>query len=155
MKRLVLKYGAILGLCLIGFFLIMHLLGLSNRYDLRIYNLLFHISLLYVVIMRFRKQSNNLPCNYIKCVSLGILTSFIAIVMFSIFMGVFLSTNPDFMAGLTLKFDIGEYLNPITASFFLFCEGMAVSVFVSYIMTRIADISIVSRARRIKQGSGI
>ena len=140
MKRSVIRYGLVMFLGLLGFFLIMHVLNLSQHYNLRIFNGVIHLGIIWLAIHRYRKIEPVEFNNYMGGVAVGVLTSAVGITLFCLFQVVYLAINKSFMSQLQENVPyIGEYLTPFTAAWTIFVEGLAVSVIGSYIITRIVD----------------
>lgn len=140
MKQIAIKYGVWMFSGFTLFFLAMHFLGLSQNYDLRIFNAVIHMFLIYLAIKEFfGTKANTGDINYISGVSVGMVTSMVGVVMFTIFMTLFLTASPDFMAKIQKDFAFGEHLSPFSASVFIFVEGVATSLIGSYIITRIIE----------------
>ena len=142
MKKIAIKYGLLMFAGFTAFFLIMHLLGQSQNYNLRIFNGVIHIGLITLAIREYRKTNPEGLSNYISGVAMGMYASLIGVLGFVIFMVLYLSGDTAFMAYIQASFPIGEYLNPITASLFILVEGVAVSLIGSYIVTRIVDMNM-------------
>ncbi len=121
------------------FFLLMHLVGLSKNTNLRIFNGLIHISIIYLAIREYRKQFPESVSNYISGVAVGMWTSAIGVVGFAIFMALFFVLNPEFLNTVEGNIPIEQYLNPITGTLFILAEGVAISLIGSYLVTRIVD----------------
>ncbi len=139
MRGIVIKNGAIMAAGFVLYFLLMQAFGLSQNYYFRIFNGLIHIALITIAIKRY-KDYHPQDFNYLSGVTVGVLTSLVGVIPFSIFMLVFLSITPDFMAFLQAEAtSIGSYLTPFTASLIVLVEGLAVSVLASYIIMRIID----------------
>ena len=142
MKKIAIKYGLLMLAGFTAFFLIMHLLGHSQNYNLRIFNGIIHIGLIALAIREYRKAEPESLSNYLSGVAMGIYASLIGVVGFTIFMVLYLSADPVLMAAIQASIPIGEYFNPITASLFILVEGVAVSLIGSYIVTRIIDMNM-------------
>lgn len=146
MRKIAIRYGLWMFLGFTVFFFVMHFFGFSQRYDLRIFNGVIHLSLMYLAIREYRNSNEESVNNYVSGVAMGMYTSVIGVLPFTIVMFLYLVLNPDFMANVTDNADLQRFITPLTASLFIFTEGIAVSLIGSYIETRIIDASI-SRAR--------
>ena len=139
MRSIALKYGFMMAAGFVLYFLVMRAFGLSDNYYFRIFNGLIHIVF---ITMAIKKYKDYFPqeFNYLSGVTAGVLTSLVGVVPFAIFMLVFLSITPDFMAALQREAaSLGSYLTPYTAALIVLIEGLAVSVLASYIIMRIVD----------------
>lgn len=142
MKKIAIKYGALMFAGFTGFFLAMHLLGQSQNYNLRIFNGIIHIGLIALAIREYRKANPETLANYVSGVAMGMYASLIGVVGFVIFMVLYLIGDNEFLAYIQASVPIGEYITPITASLFILVEGVAVSLIGSYIVTRIIDMNM-------------
>ncbi|HMQ63354.1 MAG TPA: DUF4199 domain-containing protein [Flavilitoribacter sp.] len=142
MKKIAIKYGLWMFAGFVAFFLTMHLLGLSHRYFFRIFNGVFHIAAIYYAIREYRKQNEDSINNYVSGVAMGVYTSAVGVLGFTIFMLLYLAFDTGFMEHLRAAMPIGEYLNPITASLFILTEGIVVSLIGSYLVTRVIDMNL-------------
>lgn len=144
MKSIALKYGfwMIIGFTL--FFLTMHLLGLSDNYNLRVFNGVIHMSLMYFAIKEFRSQHPDTVGNHVSGTAVGMYSSALGVLGFSIFMVLFLAFSPAFVSQLRNAMPMGSYLTPITASLFILMEGIVISLIGSYILTRVVDMNLVT-----------
>lgn len=142
MKQLALRFGLWMLGGFIAFFLLMHLLGLSDNYNLRVLNGLIHLSVIYMTIKAFRSKYPETVSNYVSGTAMGMYVSAIGVVGFTVFMILFLSFSPDFLQQLRETMPMGDYLTPITASLFIFMEGIVISLIGSYILTRVIDMNL-------------
>ncbi len=142
MKKIAIKYGLWMLAGFIAFFLIMHLIGLSTKTWLRIFNGVIHIGLLWTAIREYRQSNPEAAENYVSSVAVGMWTSAIGVVGFSIFMFFFMVLNEPFMQAVQDNIPIGKYINPFTATLFILAEGIAISLIGSYILIRIVDMRL-------------
>lgn len=142
MRSIAFRYGLMMFAGFTVFFLLMHVMSLSQHYYLRAFNGIIHLSFIFLAIKAFQKESPPGTFNYLSGVAMGMFASVIGVVGFTIFMLLFLIGNPGFMLDLKESLPIGEYLNPVTASLMITMEGIAVSVISSYIITRVIDMSM-------------
>lgn len=141
MKNIALKYGLWLFAGLTAFFLLMHLTGYSDNYDLRILNSIIHLSVIYLAIRAYRLQLEDSVNNYLSGVAMGMYTSAIGVTLFTVFMFLFMRFNMEFTEGVIANFELSDrFVMPIGASMFIFVEGIATSLIGSYIITRIIDM---------------
>jgi len=143
MLKIAVKFGLILALGLTLFFLMMHFLGLSANYNLRIFNGVIHLAVIYFALMAGLSARIISGENYVNSVFLGMLCSFIGVALFAFFQMLFLNFDPAFMAQIKENVAIGEYLNPYTASLIILVEGVAVSLIGSYIIARVIEMRMV------------
>lgn len=139
MKQIALRYGLWMFLGFTAFFLIMHLLQWSQNYYLRIFNGLIHAGGLWLALRVWLNQNPERHDEYPSGVALGLMTTLVAVVPFTVFMAIFLAYNPGFMASIQQQTPLGAYFNPVTASLFILMEGIAAGVIGSYIILRIQE----------------
>lgn len=147
MKKIALKFGTWMLFGFVAFFLIMHLLDLSQNYWLRVFNGVIHLSIIYAAVRSYRVSHPESLKNPVSGVALGMYTSLIGVVGFAIFMLLFMVYSPNFLDNLQSNFELGKYLNPITATIFLLAEGIAISLIGSYILTRIIDMRMLNEPK--------
>ena len=146
MFKLAIKYGLILAFGLTLFFLIMHFLGFSENYNLRILNGVIHLSIIYFVMKAGLSSGAISGENYVNSVFLGMICSFIGVALFAFFQMLYLNFDVAFMTQIKENVSIGEYLNPYTASLVILVEGIAVSLIGSYIIARVIEMRMVKPA---------
>ncbi|MFN0214915.1 MAG: hypothetical protein ACKVT2_11720 [Saprospiraceae bacterium] len=139
MKEVAFRYGIWMFLSLTGFFLLMHLLDMSENFYLRIFNGAIHLGLLWLALRAWTRDHHAGTSDVTSGVVVGMFTSFIGVVPFAFFMAIFLEFNPDLLASIKSQTQLGEYLNPVTSCFFIVVEAIAMSLIGSYIMVRILD----------------
>jgi hypothetical protein len=135
---------------LTAYFLIMHALNLSNRFDFRVLNGVIHISLLYLAIRDFRRLHPD-RFNYLSGVATGMVTTVFGVLPFALFQLIHLALNDSFMQYLQENAPlIGNYLTPFSAALVVFLEGIGVGFIASYILMRIVD----ARFRKLEEKNG-
>ena len=139
MERIALRYGLFMFLGFTLFFLISHLLGLSERYYLRVLNAIIHLAFMYTAIRRYRQLHPESADNYLSGTAMGMTAGVVGTLAFTIFIVLFLAFNQSFLAALRARTPMSEYLTPITAGAIILMEGIAVSLIGAYILTRIVD----------------
>lgn len=137
MQKIAFRYGIIMFFGLTGFFLLMHVLHLSENYYLRIFNAAIHLGVLWSALSFWSRNQHWEADEYFNGVVLGMFTSFVGITPFMAFMAIFLEYNPGFLARMKAAMPVGEYLDPFTASLFVAAEGIVISLVASYIFVRI------------------
>ena len=142
MKKIVLKYGFLMLGGFIGLFLLMHLFGWSTNVNLRVLNAFIHLGAIYFAIQAYVNwKGQEAPMNYMPEIAVGMLSSFIGVIGFTIFMTLFLSFNPYFMEIIRDTAPaISEYLTPFTASLYIFVEGIVISLIGSYTIVRVIEL---------------
>lgn len=139
MNPIALRYGSMMFLGLVAYFLLMSAFGLIENYYLRLFNGVIHLTFITLALKTYRQQKPN-EWNYLSAVSAGVVTSVVGVVLFAIFQLIYLSLNPEFMAFLQENVEsVGQYLTPATSALIVLVEGLAVSVIGSYIIMRILN----------------
>ncbi len=132
------KYGIILFLCFVIYFL---LLSINNYYFnsyLRIGNVVFHSIIVYLAISRFHDSAiAKKRFNYLSGFMAGFKPSIIATVLFAVFQFFYLTFNTHFLEGLKSTSPIQDFLTPVTAPIVVLFEGVAISLILSYLILRI------------------
>ena len=141
MRAISIKMGLWMLAGFVSFFLLMYVLGLGHHSELRVFNSIIHIYCLYQAIVAYRNLHPQSVDNYVSGVVQGIGASVIGVVGFTLFMTIFLALNPEYMNQIKGTSQLGPYLHPFTASLFILTEGLAVSVIISYILTRVIDMN--------------
>ncbi|MCA6078640.1 DUF4199 domain-containing protein [Fulvivirga sedimenti] len=127
------KYGLLTSFALIGFFFLMKVMGLSTEYELRALNVLFLFSGVYFAVKSYIDKADNV--NYLGGLGTGMLTSGIALFVFSGFIVIYLGViDPSFMNSLKEYEYFGRYLNPYIAGAVIFLEGTISGLLVSFIL---------------------
>jgi hypothetical protein len=140
MKKIALKYGLFMFAGFAAFFLLMHLIGLSQNTYLRVFNGVIHLGLIYTAIKAYRNVYEESVENYVSGVAVGMYTSAVGVIPFAVFMLLFFALNPTFLEIIRHETPFGDSLTPITASLFILVEGTAISLIGSYIVARVVDM---------------
>ena len=146
MQKLAIKYGLQMFIALVILFVIVHFLGLSTNYQLRVLNGFIHLAFLYLAIRAYRKTHPNSVNNYLSGVAMGTYMTMIAVVLFAVAMISYLSVDQDYFNALKDQFPYPESFTPVTASLGIVLEGLAASVIGAYIVTRVID-SLLSQGK--------
>jgi len=123
----------------ISFFLLMYFLDLAHNYWLRLFFIVIHLSVLTLGIHTYRKSREESVDNHVSGVATGMATSFVGVLGFCIFLFLFLTFESNLMTEINAQFDVDRGVNPITASAFMFVEGISAGLIGSYILTRLVD----------------
>jgi glucan phosphoethanolaminetransferase (alkaline phosphatase superfamily) len=142
MSRLSLKYGIIMAISFIAFFLVMNAFGLGEEYHLRVLNGLLHVGFLYFLIREWQEKHGRPKKQYLGNMTQGIVASAIGAGIFAVFIVLFLTINQSFMANLRDTVSLTQHITPVSAAMFVFVEGVAVGLIVTYIMTRVVDYQL-------------
>lgn len=139
MKSIAIRYGLGLALSLIAFFLIMHFFGLSQNYNFRMFNAVIHIAFIYLGVRKYFNETGGRNFNYVAGTAQGMYLSLIGVLVFALFMILFMAADTIFLEALKESKELGKYLTPFTAGVALIVEGIAISLILSYIVTRVIE----------------
>ena len=132
-EKSVVRYGVLTAVGLILFFFFMKLIGLVEVYELRVLNAVFLFTGVYLSIRAYKDRASH-P-GYLGGLGVGLLTSAIALLIFSTFVIIYLAgINPEFMEALKQDEYFGQYLNPYIAGVAIFLEGTISGLLVSFIL---------------------
>lgn len=140
MKQIAFRYGLMMFIGFTGFFLLMHFLRLSDNYYLRVFNGIIHLSLLWLALREWTRVHHGAVSDNASGVVVGIFTTLVGVIPFTVFMAIFLSYDSVLMAYIQSQSPIGELFTPITSSLFIFVEGLGLSLIASYLMVRVLDM---------------
>ena len=131
MERKSLKYGGFIALGLILYFLIVRLFGIHENPWLRLLNGVIVAYGIYKVIKDL-KAENGVKFNYFEGFKVGILSGFIATIIFTLFMGVYMFYIDTAFAEKIMTMGLGNYAaEPGILLFIILIEGLASSVVLS------------------------
>lgn len=142
MQKLAIRYGVMMFAGFTLFFLIMHLFGWSDNHYLRFFNFFIHLGFIYLAIKKWREEHRDTFPQYAKGLVVGMYTSAVGVLGFTIFFLLFLISNPELMLQFQEKLPLGDYLNPVTTSIFVLVEGTVVSLIGSYILSRVVGMQL-------------
>lgn len=127
-----LKFGILMALALTAFFFFMKAIGLVEILELRGLNIIILFSFALLAIKNY-KNKHNFQVTYFKGFGIGILTSMIGALLFSVFIFFYVNTlQPDFMTYIKNNEPFGQYLNPYLVAVTIFFEGTASGFLASY-----------------------
>jgi hypothetical protein len=142
MQNLAIRYGSMMFAGFTLFFLLMNAFGIASNTNLRIFNFVIHIAFIYLAIKSYRETHRDTFQNYAKGLVLGMYTSAIGVLGFTVFFSLYLSINPTLMLDFKQSLPLSKYLNPFTLSIFVLVEGTAVSLIASYILSRVVGLQL-------------
>ncbi|MFL5753374.1 MAG: DUF4199 domain-containing protein [Bacteroidia bacterium] len=132
-NKLSILSGLVTGLVLIAYFLLMKLLGLNRVLELRFLNLVFLFIGVWFTLSRANKKYGDLY--YLHGLGLGLQTSFIAVSLFSAFIGFYLqAVDPGFMEYLRVQANLGKYINPWILAHVIFGESFSAGAIMTFIL---------------------
>lgn len=126
------SYGLRIAAGLIGFFLIMKLVGLSHIVELRLLNLLILTGGVYMALKRFRATHDEL--NYFRGLITGVTTAAIGSMVFAFFLFLYMQLDKSMMQSIIENEPMGRYMNPYIASFIVALEGVFSGILVTFIL---------------------
>lgn len=132
-------YGTLVTVALILYFFIIYSIGFIYVTELRVFNLLIQVAGIYLALKQYRRTHAE-SLNYLRAMSIGIGTSFIASSTFVVFLFIFLNADANLMSTIQQNAPLGDYLDPYIASFSVWLEGifsgfLATFIIVNYIHT--------------------
>ena len=126
------KYGGLMALALVGFFLLMKAFGLEHNLELRALNLFILFSFVLMSIDNYEKSH---PENfaYLKGLGMGLLTAAIGVLSFASLVILYITViNPSFMEIIQQNEPFGDFLNPLLVGCTIVIEGMASGFLATY-----------------------
>ncbi len=141
-RDIIIKYGIIMFIGFLVFFIFMKFLSLVSNTNLRILNGFIHLPLVYLAIREYKKRIPLEQFTYFSGSMIGVKASLIGVGAFALYQMVFLYLDGAMMGFIIENAFAGakNYLTPFTISLYLFLEGMIASMLVSYIAMRIVDM---------------
>lgn len=127
------SYGLRIAAGLIGFFLIMKLVGLSHHVELRLLNLFILSGGVYMALKKF-KQSHADRLNYFRGLITGVATSAIGSLVFAFFLFLYMQLDASMMQFIIENEPMGRYMNPYIASFIVALEGVFSGLLVTFVL---------------------
>ena len=126
-----LRYGVLTTAALIAYFLIMKAVGLVHNFELRAFNAIIMFTGVFLSIRSFKKWKGN-NFQFLKGAGVGLMTSLIVAVLFTIFITAYVGLNPDFLAEIKRTEPQGVHLNEWAIAIILFIEAAASGFLFTY-----------------------
>lgn len=126
-------YGTIVTLILILYFFIIYAIGFIYVTELRVVNLLIQVTGIYLALKQYRRTHQG-QLDYLRALSIGVGTSFIASSTFVVFLFFYLNADQELMNTIRANAPLGEYLDPYIASFSVWLEGIFSGFLASFII---------------------
>lgn len=139
------SYGLRIAAGLIGFFLIMKLVGLSHHVELRLLNLFILVGGVYMALKKF-KQSHEDRLNYFRGLVTGVATAAVGSLVFSLFLFLYMQLDSDLMQSIIENEPMGRYMNPYIASFIVALEGVFSGLLVTFILINYVETDEVNQS---------
>lgn len=135
------KYGVGISILLIAYFFILSIFDLHIKPLLSMANMIFMGLGMYSAIRVYKTayQKDNLRAfSYQKGFRVGVVTGFIATIIFSVFFAIYVSNiDPDFIDRMLVNWDAGYDVGVGTVSFIVFLMGLATTVVLSLALMQI------------------
>lgn len=133
------KNGLLMLACLIGYFLLMRVLGLAEIYWLRSLNFLFVIFFVRNALLQYKQHSSaNYYEDFNDLFKIGVRTSFVGISLFSVFLALYLDQiDTGFMTSLAEKESFGGQITAVSAAFIVFVEGMVSALAGTFVLIQL------------------
>jgi hypothetical protein len=139
MKKLAIKYGAIMFAGFSALFLLLFAFGVADHVELRSLNAIIHFGTMYALIRAYRKAYPETIENYLKGTIMGMLASTIGVLAFAVLVFFTLELDATLLSQLKSHTPLPEFFTPFNAALYISVEGLVVSVVGAYILTRIVD----------------
>ncbi len=140
-ERIGLRYGVLMTLALVGYFLLMKAFGLAEIVELRAFNLVILASFVLISIDRYKRlKGNHMP--YLRGIGVGLLTSVIGVFLFSILLLVYITIlDPSFMEAIKQNEPFGIHLTPLLVTVAILIEGIASGFIASFAIMQYYKVS--------------
>lgn len=130
-ENVAIRYGVITFLGLVAYFMIMKWVGLFEIHELRGLNFFILLAGIGYALKHY-KEKNKDDFVYFHGLSLGLLTSLVAIIPFGVFIFFYLVIDVSFMQNLIENEPFGQYFNPFILSFLVAFEGIFSGALMSF-----------------------
>lgn len=127
------KISALTALGLIAFFLLMKLLNLNTIVELRFLNVFFLLIGVRYILIRKRSENDG-KLDYLQGMMSGFMTAFVAAVLFSGFVFIYLNIDLGFMHYLRETQAFGNYLTPASSAIITVLEGAASGAIITFML---------------------
>jgi hypothetical protein len=147
MKNPSLKYGLLAFAAMVGYFLLMELIGLSRYTWLRGLNVIIITGAVYFAIKALKKNRNG-DLSYFKGFAQGPAVGAISGSLFFVFLVIYFSINPDFIQYIQSTTETGFASNKYFSSAFVFFECVATGVVSGLIWMQIEKVPFLKDEHR-------
>ncbi|MGH1386473.1 DUF4199 family protein [Kordia sp.] len=131
MEKKIIKYGGLLALALISYFLIVRMFGLHENPWLRLFNGVIVAFGIYKIIKNVKKESG-VNFNYFEGFKAGIFSGFIATIVFAFFMAIYIFHIDVAFGEKIMEMSLGSVATePGLLLFVILIEGFASTVVLS------------------------
>jgi hypothetical protein len=132
-KRIPENYGIKIAAGLIGFFLVMKLVGLGHHTELRLLNLFILTAGVFFGLKKF-KETHEDHLNYFRALVTGVSMSAIGSAIFAVFLFIWMMADESMMQAVKENEPMGEHLNAYMASFVVALEGTFSGLLVTFVL---------------------
>jgi hypothetical protein len=139
------SYGLRIAAGLIGFFLVMKLVGLSHVVELRLLNLFILSGGVYMALKRF-KHTHEDRLNYFRGLVTGVATAAIGSLVFAFFLFLYMKLDTDMMLFIIENEPMGRYMNPYIAAFIVALEGVFSGLLVTFVLINYVNTDEVNQS---------
>lgn len=139
------SYGLRIAAGLIGFFLIMKLVGLSHIVELRLLNLPILAGGVYMALKRFKKAHHD-RLNYFRGLITGVTTAAVGSLVFAFFLFLYMKLDTSMMQFIIENEPMGRYMNPYISAFVVALEGVFSGLLVTFILMNYVDSDQVNKS---------
>ncbi len=139
------NYGLKIAAGLIGYFVIMKLVGLGNHVELRLLNLFILVGGIYLALKKF-KETHGQHINYFRALVTGVATAAVASLVFALFLFIYMVADKSMMQWIIENEPMGRYLNPYIAAFIVLLEGVFSGLLVTFILINYVTTDEVSQS---------
>ena len=125
------RYGVLTTAVLIAYFMIMKAFGLVHNFELRAFNAIIMFTGVFLSIRSYKKWKGN-NFQFLKGAGVGIMTSLVVAVLFSIFVTAYVGLNPAFLTEIKQTEPQGIHLNEWAIAIIIFIEAAASGFLFTY-----------------------
>ena len=147
-EKISLKAGVITFIALIAYFFVMNLFGLATVLAFRYVNFIILLVGIYYAINQIKHESELNPEDfYLKGMAIGVVTSTIAIFLFSFSVSFYLAYfNPGFLRYIQTTVSVGTYINGLSVFLILTLEGGASALIIVFCLMQYLKSQVPSHA---------
>lgn len=127
------NYGLKIAAGLIGYFVLMRIIGLHHHVELRLLNLLILVAGIYFALRKF-KETHGQHINYFRALVTGVATGAIASIVFALFLFIYMKVDEEMMRSIVENEPMGHYLNAYMSAFIVALEGVFSGLLVTFVL---------------------
>lgn len=137
------SYGLRIAVGLIGYFLIMQILGYAHVVELRLLNLFILVAGVWYALKRFRETHPEM--SYFRALVTGVATAAIGALSFAAFLFIYMISNDALMQAIVENEPMGRFLNPYIVACIVALEGLFSGLLVTFILINYVETAEVNR----------